>query len=509
MNRQLELNKRFKVAQNHLTSKNTVPLEITLIVVLLIIFLLLNLVTSGRDIAVWLDEVMFVDPAANLYLGNGFTSSAWWFQTKDQFWAGNVPLYSIILYHWMKIFGFSLEATRSLNYVFMIISGLMLWLSVFRLKLIASAWGRITLVALLLSGQSISISYRGGRYDSLSIILLTACMLVYSIELSWLRCVLLSCIGIFIPTAGLQLLPFAIILCSLIVVFLGKSFLKESISLAIGSIIGIIFLYILYSTNGAWITFLKSTAGTQSIIGQIAQVIIQRDYNAISRFAVFPDASNLDYSFILLFALAVAIAVHQIINRSFRLHSLIVFGITVSICIPLAMFILGKYPPYYSWMAFVPLAICVCSESESLKVNRNSWQRLIVSGVLVLVCLIGWPRQLVVSLHNWNNSDYAPVEALVERNVKESDWVYCDFGAYFAAKKKAAVVMVPSYATAESMHGIPSQEKTNVSILIIEPLQLKKVVKRLGGKWYPTGDGLNLNAGKYYPYQIFRRDTNS
>src|SRR5208337_4817362 len=43
--------------------------------------------------------------AANLYFGQGFTTSAW-FQSRDTLFAGNSPLYSLCLYPWIRVFGF-------------------------------------------------------------------------------------------------------------------------------------------------------------------------------------------------------------------------------------------------------------------------------------------------------------------------------------------------------------------------------------------------------------------
>src|ERR1700733_10639900 len=76
-------------------------------------FLCLNLASGVRYPFVWTDEVMYADPAVNLYLGHGFTSSAWYAQPADAFWAGNVPLHSALLYLWLKLFGFSILAVRS------------------------------------------------------------------------------------------------------------------------------------------------------------------------------------------------------------------------------------------------------------------------------------------------------------------------------------------------------------------------------------------------------------
>jgi hypothetical protein len=238
------------------------PTEIAIVVLLLILFIGLNIVTSSRLSTVWLDEVLLTDPAANLYLGNGFTSSAWYFQTKDEFWACNAPLYAVLLYHWMLLFGFSLLAVRSINYMFMVISALLIWLSVHRLRLINSSRNRIILTVLLLLGEGVTFNYLSGRYDCLAISLFAVALFVYSIQSTWSRCILLVSIGIFIPVAGVHLIPYAAILCCLLLIYLGRLFIKESVSLAVGSILGIIFLYILYSTNGvANIFFIKSIGG--------------------------------------------------------------------------------------------------------------------------------------------------------------------------------------------------------------------------------------------------------
>src|SRR5438045_50028 len=49
------------------------------------------------------DEVLLSDAGVNLYMGHGFTSTAWPGQSKSEFWAGNLPLYSACLSVWLKI----------------------------------------------------------------------------------------------------------------------------------------------------------------------------------------------------------------------------------------------------------------------------------------------------------------------------------------------------------------------------------------------------------------------
>src|SRR5580658_8324525 len=105
----------------------------------------MNLLTGVRYPFVWIDEVMYADPAVNLYLGNGFTSSAWYVQHADEFWAGNVPLHSALLYLWLKAFGFSILSVRSINYAYWMASALLLWRACLRLSLVAASLARVLL----------------------------------------------------------------------------------------------------------------------------------------------------------------------------------------------------------------------------------------------------------------------------------------------------------------------------------------------------------------------------
>jgi hypothetical protein len=61
--------------------------ETLLVIALCGAVLAFNLATAERFPVPWVDEIMFADPAVNLLLGNGFTSSAWFGQRKDAFWA--------------------------------------------------------------------------------------------------------------------------------------------------------------------------------------------------------------------------------------------------------------------------------------------------------------------------------------------------------------------------------------------------------------------------------------
>ncbi|MCP6763056.1 MAG: hypothetical protein NHB32_30760 [Fischerella sp. CENA71] len=490
---------------------NTCKFEVILIIVLCILFLLVGLVIASRIEPVWTDEVMFTDPPNNLYFGKGWISTAWYYQTKEEFWAGNLPLHEIILYHWLKIFGFSLTAVRSMNYFLIVASVLMLWLSVIRLKLINSPWSRIALICLILSSSGISFSYSSGRADSIAITVASAALLAYTITSPWLRCVTLACIGIFIPIAGLQLLAYVIVLCGVLVFYLRKLLIKELVSLGIGAVLGIIFLYTLYFTNGVWFKFILSTFGSQHILtGQVAQAIVQGDDKGILKILSLQKVFIIDFSTAFLHLLTLTLVIYQLLKRQFKFYSLISFGFVGGLFIPLAIVIAGKYPHYYTWMAFIPMAICICSELDNFSLSGSKkWINLTVVLILLIASLGGFPAKASLAINEWETRDYANVEAFVQKNVKKTDWVYCDYGAYYAAYKSAELVFLPSYARMLS-----KEEKQKITTLIINPNNLKEITNKLGGDWRDTGEALIKKSlisfqddtnNYFYNLRVFKR----
>src|SRR5436305_7148640 len=101
--------------------------ERVIVLALCAIYLVVNLITASRSPTIWMDETMFDDPAANVYFGNGFRSSAFMHQTKEQPFAYNNMAYEAMLIVWMKLFGFTPTACRSLNYVLLVATALLTW----------------------------------------------------------------------------------------------------------------------------------------------------------------------------------------------------------------------------------------------------------------------------------------------------------------------------------------------------------------------------------------------
>src|SRR2546421_12544646 len=103
------------------------PHERWLLLLILLVFIGVNLLTAARSPTVWEDEVQLADPAANLLLKGSFTTSGYAYSSRHEIFSGNTAAYSALLYLWIKIFGFTVTAVRSLNYVLVAGAAIFVW----------------------------------------------------------------------------------------------------------------------------------------------------------------------------------------------------------------------------------------------------------------------------------------------------------------------------------------------------------------------------------------------
>src|SRR5436190_15260482 len=359
--------------------------EAAAVVVILVAFVAGLAATTLRIQPVWLDEVTVADPAVNLYSKKGFTSTGWQYQTKEEFWASNAPLHQILLFHWMKVFGFNPVSVRSISFVFMALTIGLLWLAVLRLDLITTPQGRMLLVLLLIGGAGITSSYLAGRYDCIGMLLLAAIPVVCTLDAPfWIRSMILMALAILIPVAGVNLVPYGVLVCGLLCLFLRKGFSREAACLGVGVLLGLFALYVLYVTNGVEKTLLVS-AGGHGLSGTLGD-----DGDSVRREGLGPKVVYIlthlpivlgkrfqnifhwyfsDRSFVLVLAVLGIRAVVLKRAGTFSMKSVAGFGLLTAAVVPLVMGLLRNYPFYYSWMAYIPVSVCALSSCDPL------WER--------------------------------------------------------------------------------------------------------------------------------------
>ncbi len=477
------------------------------LVVILVIFFLINYFTAMLYPIVWLDEVMFTDPAANLYLGHGFHTTAWPNMDKDDFFAGYPPLYSFILSLWMHLTSLSPAGIRSLNYVLMAIAAVVIWVSVVRLRWITTAYRRLALVLIIILGYGVSMSYRSGRPDTLMVLLAATVFLAFTLETAWIRyAVLISFCALF-PLAGLQMLPYAAIMSVLLLIYTRKKFIKEVLCIYGGLIIGSIILAAIYFLNGAFDIFLSATSGNASA-GLLGLIVFGGEFH-------HENTLPKDFSFFALFMAGMLLFTSRWKTNPIRWDSPLSFGLVGSLVIPLGIASVGKFPTYYNWMAYIPLAVCIMA---TLPQTDNTLFIRPLKFLLLVTCMIGLPFQLAFAAYDWEDRRYEPVALNVETHVTKDDWVLTDYGAYYAVKIKAAKVFALHY-----LKTLSADERQRITVLIIDPDYFTKLQTVVGGEWHPVGqeikpqkrmlteDLLNVSArfgifDRKYHLQIYRRD---
>ncbi len=479
------------------TKYNPFSSEIFWVVVILLIILFFGFAQAIKlpvFLDTWWDEILFVDPAANLYFGQGFNSSAWFAQPKDEFWAGYPPLYPVLLYLWMLIFGFSLSVARSLNYVLIAFSSFILWKAVSRLQLIRTAQWRMLLLVLLIISVGNGFDFRPGRPDALMVALSVTALLAYSISRKRIRYLCLIFLSSIFPFSGLGLIAYTFIVSSLVLSYLRFFFLKDFIAIIIGLTIGISGLCSFYIVNGVWQGFVTSVLTNSSLsLPGPNETFTDKILLSISR------AFDCDRTFKLLLISLLVMTVYKLIKGELKFQDS--FGLVAGFGIPFTMRTIGSYPLYYGWMAYLPVAIYFFSQiSTQLRLDVQRWLRPAVLGFAIVLLLFSSPLNLHLFFANWRSLDYSVIDSFVSENINKDDWVMADPLVYYALKKKVEVLFHPFY-----MRTISEKEKERISVIITKPSSLpsfkvtgdfETISNKLGGSWTDTGHNLVIQTTK-------------
>jgi hypothetical protein len=463
--------------------------ERIVLAVLLVLFLAVNLLTAERSPTVWQDEVLYADPAINVIRGHGFTSAAWFAQPKEEMWVGNAPLHTLLLIPWLSMWGVTPTSVRSVNYLYIVVAAALMWAWARRLRIIKSASMRLVFVTLLICGQGVAFGYRSGRNDSIGILLVAGALFATAFQSSRLRTGLLAVIGLLLPFAGLQLIPFVMLLCVLLGFFLGAARLRPTIAFGLGCAFGATLLVLGPLFLGLWGGFCRSVLALAGPglpqQGRFLSYLLGKA--ASGWWALEHDLSALCVIVCLGLAVAVGLSAHDLNFRSPG-----VVGLTIALALPPVMSLAGRFPAYYSWMVFVPGTVCGVMVLErwlgTPPVGGLTACRVLLAsfgGLLGLAVVVGLPLRLTRAVAEWSARDYAQVESLVRTHVGAGDWVYCTYSAYYPAKDVAEVVFLPPYRRV-----MRRDEKARITTLVVAPNEAAEAQALIGGEWREVGVSL-------------------
>ncbi|MBL0156482.1 MAG: hypothetical protein IPP47_05195 [Bryobacterales bacterium] len=412
-----------------------------------------------------MDEVQFADPAVSLVRGEGFTSTAWFAQDSQAFWAGNVPLYTILLSCWFWLLGVSPAVGRSFNLVLFLAFLWVAWTFLKRSALVSSENWRLGFIALLICAHGLVFSYRAGRYDSLGMLWFALSALVWTIAPGVRRTAALILLGALMPWTGLQLLPAAGLLGALLLLFLRREALTRVAAVWTGVLLGCATLWWFYASHGVWSAFRAST----SAIGVIG-------HSWMEKLQSLPAVYTADKTRLIVLVLALALAWLGRRNRPF------LFGLSAALLFPAAMQIAGKFPIYYGWMALLPLMIGVFGLLAAEFWRISSIQHTAAVATLTAAALIGLPIRLWALAAGAADRSPAAVSAFVRAHVRPDDVAVADFKVYYALRELTLRPLAITYLPA-----IRPEERDRVTVLIVKPQDAQAVQQVIGGHWLSSG----------------------
>jgi hypothetical protein len=338
-------------------------------------------------------------------------------------------------------------------------------------------------------------------------VLAALCLLNLSARSEVVRTIGFVVLGALLPLAGIHVMVYLGLLTVVGLLAFRREAMPAAAALGAGVMLGMAFLYLMFSTNGVWFKFLVATAGAQhSITGQLAQVVLQGDLKGVRRLVEFPLAFLVDHSFAVILAAAAIAFWLTPPDAPSRLRASARLALLSGTVIPTALFFAGKFPIYYGWMALVPTAMCVFAWSEELgRRSPGAWGWPL--GVAVVAAAVGLPTYVATAIRLPGNERNSVIDATARRDLHADDWVYADYASYLSARRVATVVMVPEYANSSFFHGLPERER--VTALFVSSRNLKGAIERVGGDWMiipSTAGNADAGATDSAP-RIYRRRT--
>lgn len=443
-------------------------------------FFAVNFSTASRLPYPWLDEIVYAEPAINLAFGHGFTSAAWHNSGSREVFAGNAPLYSLLLAGWVKVAGASQLAIRAFPLIIVACALVLLWKATRELRIISSVTWRVALAVVVICDYGFAFSYKGGRPEALAV-LFCAFMLYSFTWRSVAHFSSLAIVALLLPFAGLQVFAFAMLANVVLLVCFRRRIVREICVVAVGLTVGLLLFYVIYLAFGIWPAFVRELQ-SQGSVNPLSRIGERLTANPLT---IHHRAIPKDFSLAFLY-LAVALTAFLIAKRTLtQMYSLTVLAVLFATVVPIGLYLGLAFSTYYSWMVCFPLAIA----------GNAIWSRWCGSGLRrtaialqVAACVFGLPLQLAVAAYDWNERDPAPARTFVETAITPQDIVLCDWTAYYPAKAKAAKVYLPMY-----LKRIEPQEAASITVAVINShptpalyLTNEEQLEKLGGTWINT-----------------------
>lgn len=457
--------------------------EVMAYLVIVALFLAVNLLTADRSPPVWVDEIYMLEPAANVAAGKPFAGSLELLESDTPpMWVGYAPLYSWLLSGWIRVFGVGATEVRSLNISLVVIVAGMFVFSGKRAGLFTIPWLRVCLFGLWLCAYGVTFCYRCGRVDVVNMLVIGLQALLWTAAAGPRTTVLIGLVAAASPWASPQVCVLSGLLTTIALVLSRGAMWRQWIATASGGIVGCVIFWVIYETLGVW----------------------ERYWGLISSFvnSYFVGSSGFhDLSLGVLAGIAVVSMGAARVRRCRAAVWAAGLGLALSLIVALGMMVIGHFPTYYSWMAFLPLWMGWGTAIDRL-CRETDW-RPVGWFALAGMCIVGGvglPARVAVILKQWDARDYAHVERLVDAHIRPGDIVVVDFPAYYAVRPLAAGMMVGGEAKRGS-------EATwdRVDAIVGNEQYFEALSAQRGPGWREVGRA-DPSAVRQYQLRVYRRD---
>lgn len=481
-----------------------------LILSICVAFIVLIAIHTATYYLPWGDEMQLVDPGANLYFGNGFTSSVFPFQRPYEFFLGNAPGFSLLLSIWFHLFGFGLIQARALSYACIAVAIVIVWWTMIRTAPKMPSWLRLTACVTAFTGIGITGNIWAARYDALGIMIISLVCFAWSFENRRAALLLTFPLGAAIFLSGFQWV-FAIGIISLpIAILWGKQFLRRLRALWTGLAAGALGWFVVLFFFASPKKFLMIMFGSQlSIVGQVGQLIVQGDSGVVERFGSWRQTLVQDPGLIMMTVLALSLLFLWLqIQRNLDAESanrLAIFGFWLLIIMPVAVYIFHAYPIYYTSMSFIPAVIISAYVISDLQGKIRAGAYVSFSLVAIASSYLGIVTMAMERVSDRTSFGYKEFEPAVRKEIAKGEPVYADPAAYFAARSISGRVYAHTYGNSSLVSGVP--ERGSIFLMIVERKHLDDAMARLGGKWSVTAElGKELGLGSRLDFVVARRE---
>ena len=388
----------------------------------------------------FMDEVYFVEPVINLLRGDGYTTAAWNVTTSTQTHISTAPAYSFLLYLWLRLWGISPYAVRSLPVLFAVLGAAVLWRACVRLGWLQGGRAGSLLIALVLLDYGAAFSYSCGRPDSLSFLLLSTLLYLVSHPDRPLALWLMGLIGVILPFAQWSVVIYLFCLCGGLFFLFGRRVFKPALVIFLGIVLGFVLQWLVYSQLGLWDTWILTIRGEGSenlfrrILHRLTSDPLGNHANAIPK----------DITSWILLAGFGTVFVRSKQSGDDVGEWLAKAAAKLALAVGIGMYVFGKFPTYYGWMLCGPLGVILSVYGERVgSRRRGAWAVALVTGILA--CTAGLPFQFLVALRDWPDRQPAPITAWLESKITKDDVVYCDYPLYYSLKLRAKRVFTGLY----------------------------------------------------------------